>query len=302
MDWGITLNVRDSIQGVVEKSQIADSGGLEYIWIADFPSTKYAPVVASVVAQTSKTSKIGIGLVSTLLYDVETVVQAMSTLIESHGERFELLLGPGDRLGLKKCGISFGEASTIVERVLTASKRIKSGLEKEGHRCPIWLGAQGPKMIEASTAVDGVLLNYANPEMIKWSLGLLANHPNDFRVGIFPPTLISEKMREKDMSSFYYSTAVVFLGLVRSVAEKFDLSEQLDEARTKLKTGGFTQELVKSIKTPILDMFGVSKNLEEIKEYEEAIRKLGISLLVSGPPQGLTTELVESLVRVKQQR
>ena len=296
MEWGLTLNVRDSLQGVVQKSRIADSGGLDYIWIADFPSTKYAPAVASIVAHSVKTCRIGLGLMSVFLYDVDSIVQALSTLIDSYGERFDLLLGPGDKGGLKRAGVSFGEPSTVVDRVISIAERIKSRLVDAGHACPIWLGAQGPKMIKASTSLDGVLLNYADSDMIAWALRLLSDRPDDFRVGIFPPTLITDKMKQTDVNGFHYSAAVVFLGLVRSVAKKFDLNEPLKHARAKVKESGFNHELVESIDPLILDMFGIRRTISEMADYIESVERMNVDLVVSGPPQGLRVGIVEDFV------
>ena len=189
MEWGIAINLRESVAEIVEKAVVADDGGIHTVWLTDFPATRFSPALASVVAEKTKHCRIGVGLLSPLLYSPSHIVQMMSTLIETHGEGFDLLLGPGDRTKLREIGVSFGLVSTIVERMTDAVMKIREGLN-EYPDCRIFLGAQGPKMIKASTYSDGVLLNYSDPEMIQWAMSLLEESRDPFMIGIFPPSLV----------------------------------------------------------------------------------------------------------------
>ena len=127
MKWGIALNVRDTISETIVKAQIADKGGIDEIWVTDFPALRYAPTVAAAIAERTNDCRIGVGLVSPLLYSSSHILQFMNTLIESHGERFDLLLGPGDRFALESIGISL-TPKEILEKIKTALNTIKSGL------------------------------------------------------------------------------------------------------------------------------------------------------------------------------
>ena len=89
MKWGIALNVRDTISKTVDKAVIVDKGGLDQIWVTDFPALRYAPAVAAAVAERTSECRIGVGLISPLLYSSSHIVQFMTTLIKSHGERFD---------------------------------------------------------------------------------------------------------------------------------------------------------------------------------------------------------------------
>ena len=160
MRWGVALNVREKLSETVRKAEVADKGGIDQIWITDFPAIRYAPAVAAAIAETTKSCRIGVGLVSPLLYSSTQIVQFMSTLVDSYGERFDLLVGPGDKHALANIGVSHS-AKLMVDKTVRALDEIKQGLSEAEHSCAVLLGAQGPAMIKASLKADGVVLNFS---------------------------------------------------------------------------------------------------------------------------------------------
>ncbi len=185
MEWGIAINLRELVSEIVEKAVAADQGGIDTIWVTDFPATRLSPVLASTIAQNTKNCRIGVGLLSPLIYSPAHILQMMTTLIEMHGERFDLLLGPGDRPKLRDIGVEYGDISTLVERMRDSVTTVREGL-KEYDATRVFLGAQGQKMIEASTCSNGVLLNYSDSEMIQWAITTLGKRPQSFKIGVFP--------------------------------------------------------------------------------------------------------------------
>ena len=125
MKWGVALNVRESMSETLRKARTADRGGIDEVWITDFPASKYAPAVAAAVAEETKSCRIGVGLVSPLLYSPTQILQFMSTLSDTYGERFDLLLGPGDKHALKKIGISH-TSRAMVHKSTQALQEIKT--------------------------------------------------------------------------------------------------------------------------------------------------------------------------------
>jgi alkanesulfonate monooxygenase SsuD/methylene tetrahydromethanopterin reductase-like flavin-dependent oxidoreductase (luciferase family) len=51
MRWGVALNVRDRVSESLRKAKAADQGGIDQVWITDFPAMRYAPAVAAAVAE-----------------------------------------------------------------------------------------------------------------------------------------------------------------------------------------------------------------------------------------------------------
>jgi len=103
IQWGIAINLREPVSEIVEKAVVADSGGIDSIWITDYPAVRISPILASAIAQKTERCRIGVGLLSPLIYPPKQIVQYMSTLIKHYGNRFEeihrlgateLVLGP----------------------------------------------------------------------------------------------------------------------------------------------------------------------------------------------------------------
>ncbi len=300
MKWGIALNVKDTISQTIDKALIADEGGIDQVWITDFPALRYAPTVAAVIAEKTSNCRIGVGLVSPLLYSSSHIVQFMTTLIESHGDRFDLLLGPGDRFALESIGIAH-LPKVIVEKIKAALGEVKSGLLKSGHECSVLIGAQGPKMIEMSLNADGVLLNYSDLEMASWAADKVRdNVGKDFQLGLFPPAFIGKCERFIDNLAISYSAASVAIGLGRTVVELFDLSSSLKDARTLLKERGkIDNEVLAAVGDDVLKRFAFCGTREQLREYTKELETIGFTNVVFGPPIGMSKKGVENLVSTK---
>ncbi|MFX1484433.1 MAG: LLM class flavin-dependent oxidoreductase [Promethearchaeota archaeon] len=300
MKWGIALNVRDTVSKTVDKAIIADKGGIEQVWITDFPAIHYAPSVAAAVAERTNKARIGVGLVSPLLYTSAHIIQFMTTLIESHGNRFDLLLGPGDRLALQRIGIT-SISKTVVEKNRTTLREVKRALVETSPECRVLLGAQGPKMIEISCDADGVLLNYSDLEMAKWAVDQIGDKISGaFDVGLFPPAFIGTCKSFSGNLAISFSAAMVALGLGESVADLFNLSSSLKDARTLLrKRGKIDNDVVAALGNDLLKRFAFCGTQKQLCEYVKDLEKIGYTSVVFGPPVGISRKSVEELVAAK---
>ena len=300
MRWGVALNVRDVMSETLRKSEIADKGGLDQVWVTDFPALKYAPVVAAAIAERTKSCRIGVGLVSPLLYSSTHIVQFMSTLVDSYGKRFDLLLGPGDKHALDSIGVSYS-SKLMVDKTTHALDEIKRGLTEAGHSCSVLLGAQGPLMIKASLKADGVLLNYSDLEMAEWALNQIKKEvPTGFQLGLFPPTYVGNCQDIVANRSIAYSSAMVAIGLSRVVSSTFGLLDRIQSARVLMKEQGqINMEVVNSLGREILQRFAFCGTSEQLGKYMKALEKMGFESVVFGPPQGIRKQGVEILVKAK---
>lgn len=300
MRWGVALNVRDRIAETLRKAEIADKGGIDQVWVTDFPTIRYAPTVAAAIAERTTSCRIGVGLMSPLLYSSTHIVQIMSTLIDSFGERFDLLLGPGDRHALASVGVSFS-AKSMVTRTTSALEDIKHGLSEVGHRSSILLGAQGPIMINASLKADGVLLNYSDIEMVKWALDQIKERiPDDFHLGLFPPTFVGDCKDIMSNPGISLSAATVAIGLSNKASEFFGFRDKIETARRLMaEKGQLDLEVVKLLGREILHRFAFCGTNNQLIDYLKTLVELGISSAVFGPPQGIRKSGVDSLVKAK---
>lgn len=300
MRWGVALNVRDDMSETLRKSEIADKGGIDQVWVTDFPALRYAPAVAAAIAERTKSCRIGVGLVSPLLYSSTQIVQFMSTLVDGYGTRFDLLLGPGDKIALDSIGVSYS-SKLMVDKTTQALDEIKQGLTEAGHSCSVLLGAQGPFMIKASLKADGVLLNYSDLEMVEWALNQIKNEvPAGFQLGLFPPTYVGDCQDIVTNQSISYSAALVAIGLNRIVSDSFGFLDRIQAAKVLMKEHGqINMEVVNSLGNEILQRFAFCGTSDQLCNYMNALDKMGFASIVFGPPQGIRKQGVEILVKAK---
>jgi len=299
IQWGIAINLRDSVSEIVEKAVVADSGGMDSIWITDYPAVRVSPILASVIAQKTKRCRIGVGLLSPLIYPPKKIVQYMSTLIKHHGDRFDLMIGPGDRARLANIGVEYGGGSTIVRRMAESLDIIREGLaDYEG--CRVFLGAQGMKMIETSRSADGVLLNYSDSGMIRWATEILGDIPDTFAIGVFPPTFIGKSVHCNEQLNIRTSAGIVALGMSPSIKKRFSLNKALQPALSLLREKGRIDEsVINSIDQSIIDKFCVCETRKGVCNRVKLFAELGVTIVVFGPPQGATIDGVKQIVQAK---
>lgn len=303
MKWGVALNVRDGLTNTLQKAEVADQGGIDQIWVTDFPAVRYAPAVAAAIAERTKSCRIGVGLVSPLLYSTTHIEQFMSTLTDSYGERFDLLLGPGDKHALAGIGVS-SLSKSMVDKTSEAIEKIRHNLSEMGHSCSTFLGAQGPLMIRASLKAHGVLLNYSDIQMAEWALNQIkSDMPRGFHVGVFPPSYIGECQDIEANQAVSYSAAMVAIGLSHTVSDSFGLREHIGRARVLMKERGqIDADVMAALGKETLQRFAFCGTSERLNEYIKELEKIGINSIVFGPPQGIRKKGVEILVRAKSTR
>lgn len=297
--WGIAINLRESVSKIVEKAVVADRGGIDSIWITDYPAVRISPILASAIAKKTERCRIGVGLLSPLIYPPDQIVQYMSTLMKHYGNRFDLLIGPGDKNRLADIGIEFGKGSVIANRLAESLGRIREGL-KDYEDCRILLAAQGAKMIEISKNAEGVLLNYSDPEMTRWAIKTLGETSDAFEIGVFPPTFIGNVSQCEEQLSIRTSAGIVALGVSASTRKRFELNQKLQPALSLLKERGNIDEgVINSIDQTVIERFCICDTPEGVSSRVLQYGNLGVNLVVFGPPLGATLDGVKQLIEAK---
>jgi len=177
---------------------------------------------------------------------------------------------------------------------------IREGLV-EHNNLRVFLGAQGPRMIEASTISNGVLLNYSDSQMIQWAVSLLKKKPKDFKIGVFPPTLIGSSKACNEHMGIKTSAAVVALGLSPSIRRLFGLNVDIQRAVEKMKEHGLNDDVVQMINQKVLGRFSLCGSVEGNLERLSIFQEMGVDIVVYGPPQGATLKGVDRLVDAKRE-
>jgi len=296
LKFGISVNANDSLRGTVEKAKVAESSGLDYVWVSDSTVQLYAPIVAAAIASHTTRIRLGLGLMSPLLHDPQQIANSLITLCKEYGTRFDLCIGTGDRSQLFRAGLDLGNTLSLPAAIDKARTAIASEIRHAHLKTRIWLGAQGPKMLRIASNFDGILLNYSNPEMIRWAItrGKLRAGPK-FTVGISAPSYVHSTMRSDIFELAKVASAIVALGTTRSVLRRMGILDEIDLLREKADRSPSLEEISSEIPSQIASDFSITKKPNDLPSYIQELSRLGVRHAVFGYPQCHSVETVKEL-------
>jgi hypothetical protein len=296
MKFGLGVNVNETASEVVMKCGEAERLGLDSVWVSDVSVQLYAPAVAAAVAENTRKIRIGLGLISAYLHTPRHIAQSLVTLIEMYGERFELCIGPGDRDLLRRVGISLTRPEGVQRYFKDAKHQIQTMLKKEGFSCKLWLGAQGPKMLETAAYFDGVWLNYAHPNEVKWAIETVsAQRKSDMHFGIYVPSYVYRDFDPQVSKLLDISNAVVALGASDAVLQRLNLYELIKEGKHRLKEGATVKSVLQYVPSKATDLFSISKRSDKLKGYLAELSNIGVQHVVFSYPQGYSLKTITDL-------
>src|SRR6202049_4353907 len=185
MDFGITIKPDITIDRIVSLTHQAESIGFQHGWIFDSHVIWMEPFpLLTLMAANTKKMHLGTCVTNPAVRDVTVAASLFATLnVASHG-RMQMGIGRGDSsrrvLGKKPTTLETLEEFVKTFRELNAGRAI----EHEGVNTrfpwanagvpPVWVAGYGPKALRtAGRIADGVILQFADPDLIAWCLGFV---------------------------------------------------------------------------------------------------------------------------------
>jgi len=185
MDFGITIKPDLTIARIVSLTQQAESAGFSHGWIFDSHVIWMEPFpLLTLMAANTKAMRLGTCVTNPAVRDVTVSASLFATLNVFSGGRMQLGIGRGDSsrrvLGKKPTTLENLEEFVRTFRALNAG----SSAELEGVSTrfpwanggvpPVWVAGYGPKALRTAGRIgDGVILQFADPDLIEWSLGFV---------------------------------------------------------------------------------------------------------------------------------
>lgn len=182
--FGITLKPDMSPERIVALTRQAEDAGFSYGWVFDSHVLWLEPYpLLTMMALNTRRMRLGACVTNPAVRDPTVTASALATLNLISGGRMNLGIGRGDSsrrvLGKKPTTLAGLEQAALAIRALAAGQEI----EYEGERVrmqwasgalPVWVAGYGPKALQlAGRIADGVILQFADPHLIQWSLGFV---------------------------------------------------------------------------------------------------------------------------------
>jgi probable F420-dependent oxidoreductase len=191
MKFGITLKPEHRFERSVELARRAEANGFAHGWLFDSHVLWREPYpLLTLMGTATERMRLGTCVTNPGTRDVTVTASVLATLNEITDGRMDLGIGRGDSarrvMGKKPLTVAYMEECCRVVRALTAGEPVTlDGTEIQmpwatHGPVPVWVAAYGPKALAAAGRVaDGVILQLADPDIIRWCLGFLRRAAED---------------------------------------------------------------------------------------------------------------------------
>lgn len=186
MEFGITLKLEMPPARAVALAQQAEAVGFGYGWVFDSHVLWQDPYpLLTLMANGTQRMRFGTCVTNPAVRDVTVTASTLATLNLISGGRMDLGIGRGDSsrrvLGKRPTTLADLEEATLKIKALATGETIMHDEQEvrltwadPSAPLPIWLAAYGPKALHLTGRIaDGVILQFADPELIAWCAGLV---------------------------------------------------------------------------------------------------------------------------------
>jgi probable F420-dependent oxidoreductase len=184
MDFAITFKADFAPSRIVALTRQAEAAGFNYGWSFDSHVLwqEVYPLL-TLMAVNTKRMRLGTCVTNPRVRSVDVTASALATLNKISGNRMVLGMGRGDSsrrvMGKKPTTVEYLKTAALQVRDLARGQEVV--LDGQPVRIPwadgdlpVWLAGYGPKVCRAIGEVaDGIVLQFADPHLIKWCLGFV---------------------------------------------------------------------------------------------------------------------------------
>ena len=185
LEFAITFKPDMPHQRILSLAEQAELAGFTYGWIFDSHVLWQDPYpLLTLMATSTERMRLGTCVTNPAVRDATVTASLLATLNRISGGRMDLGIGRGDSsrrvMGKKPTTLERLEETVRVIKDLCAGEQIEyegrtiqMGWATEGVP-PIWIAGYGPKALKCAGRIgDGVILQFADPHLIKWCLGFV---------------------------------------------------------------------------------------------------------------------------------
>ncbi len=304
LKFSLELLPNEPICDIIKLIKIAEDINFDNVWITDHYNNRDVFEVLSLASYETSTIRMGSGVSNPYVRNPVTIAAASATLDEISNGRALVGVGPGDKATMETLNLTWQKPISTVQkairnvRTLLNNEQLESGAVLSGIKTvqdtiPIYMAAQGPKMLEASGVVaDGTLINASNPKdfeiavpLIKKGLEKSEVKNSDFNFAAYTACSIDE-----DINTAYNQARIVVAYIIAGapdiVLERHDIST---DAGSEIKKALAAYDFKKAASLTSNDMvnaFSVCGTPEVINTKIEELESLGVNEFVVGSPIG----------------
>ena len=185
LEFAITFKPDMTPQRIVSLTKQAEAAGFAYGWMFDSHVLWQEPFpLMTLMAANTQKMRIGPCVTNPAVRDWTVTASLFATLNRISGGRMDIGIGRGDSsrrvMGKRPTTLAVLEECVQTIRDLTAGKQIvyeEKDIQMpwaDAGVPPIWVAGYGPKALRCAGKIgDGVILQFADPHLIKWCLNFV---------------------------------------------------------------------------------------------------------------------------------
>jgi 5,10-methylenetetrahydromethanopterin reductase len=288
----------------------AEKRGIDNLWITDHYNNRNVYVTLTAAAIYTKKIVLGPGVTNPYLVNPIMTAQSIASLDELAPGRVVLGIGAGDKTTLAATGVEMRKPLTAVVETIEIFRRMmerkrvtfegqvfkavgtKFNFKPKG-QIPVYVGAQGPKMLETAGKIgDGVLINASHPKDVDYAVDRVKKGVNEAGkkltdIDVTAYTSFSvHKQEEKAAKAAVPVVAFIVAGSPNVLLERHNVDlKNADKIRGALKVGDFGQAF-SSVSPKMIEAFSVCGTPDLCIEKIDRLLEAGISQFVVGSPIG----------------
>lgn len=292
---------------LINYCKFAEDNGVNYLWITDHYNNRHVFEMLALLADKTTRIKIGTGITNTFTHSPADTATAIATLDEISDGRACCGIGPGDLSTLPKIGIPVEtpiarlvEAVAIMRQMwagATVSTPDNKIFKFEGaslaykpkqKSIPVYIGAQGEKMIEAAGKIgDGSLINASNPKDFQFAVPIIKKAAGDKKFDIAACVAVSiDQDAKKAKGAVKPVVAFISAGSPPPVLQRHGLdANAVNTIKTSLGKGDF-KTAFGTVNDAMIDAFSIYGTPADINAKIDGLTALGVTQIVVGSPIG----------------
>jgi 5,10-methylenetetrahydromethanopterin reductase len=303
--FGIEFVPADPVHKIGYLAKLAEDAGFDAIWITDHYNNRDVYSTLAVLSLLTNKVRLGTGVTNPYTRNVAVTASSIASINELSGGRAILGIGPGDKATFDKMGIEWDKPLKRVKEAISATRAFlaKAHVNEGGFkgaqlafstsRIPIYIGAQGPKMLELAGAVaDGVLINASHPEDFKYAVPVIkrgaasvGRDPKDVEICAYASFSV-DKDAAKAVSEAKKVVAFIVAGSPGNVLERHGISpDDASRISDSIAKGDF-KSVIEGVSSKMVEAFSVAGSPENCHARVEELLKTGVTQIVVGSPIG----------------
>jgi len=321
--FGIEFVPRDPYWKIIYYAIQAERGGFSNLWITDHFNNRNVYVTLTTAAIYTNKITFGPGVTNPYMVNPVITAQAVATLNEMAPGRVVLGMGAGDKTTLESVGVEMQKPLTAIQEAVGIFRKITSGesvayqgevfktagakfLFKPKGVIPVYVGAQGPKMLELAGKIgDGVLINASHPKDVEYAMGSVkegirqaGKNPDQVDVAAYTSFSVHEDLKKATKAAVPV-VAFIAAGSPPVLLERHGIDVQkTEEIKAALKVNDWGKAFA-SVTPEMIGAFSVCGTPDLCIERINELLKSGISQFVVGSPIGPNVREAINLISEK---